>query len=535
MSWTNHISLLRSPDELIQWMPALKVGFWIALGFFMLAALSRSFARGQVRTVTRANRIFFVVILLLFIGVLAYQASWQIAGFVRPEFVEFMSRYNRRPESPTARMIRGTIYDATGVALALDEPGVPGRRLYPGGPAFAHVIGYDHPVFGLFGVEAAENATLQGLTRASEVEREVFRKNLLRASGLSGSDVRLTLRADLQRELFSLMKDRRGAAVVLDTANGAIVAICSSPSFNPNELSSAMMNRNDPDQRMFNRAWQGLYPPGSTFKVLVAAAALEAGLHPSYDCPGEGMRFGTGNQPIRDHEYYDRKREGRAWRGHGVLGMREALAKSSNIYFARLGVDLGGDELFATAVRFGMTTNWVVHEGSSARIVSSAAQFPALTVDRKAQTAQVSIGQGAMVTTPLHMAMVASAIAGRGRAWAPRLDASAPPRALPPLMAEKTAATLTGMMRYAVEAGTGWAAKLDGVTVAGKTGTAQNPHGDDHGWFIGFAPVDRPALAFAVVIEQGGYGSQSALPVAVGMLKKARALGMLTVPAETRP
>jgi len=211
--------------------------------------------------------------------------------------------------------------------------------------------------------------------------------------------------------------------------------------------------------------------------------------------------------------------------------MREALAKSSNVYFARLGVQLGGERLYAAVVRCGMTKPWTVFDGSSGAMGCTAGRFPALTDRDIAKTAQISIGQGDMVITPLHMAMLAGAIGRQGVMWKPRLDVRAPAQPLETVFKAEAARTLAGMMRQAVMSGTGRGADLPGLQVAGKTGTAQNPHGADHGWFVGFAPVTQPRVAFAVVVEGGGYGSQSAVPVVAGLLRKADEEGLFAAPA----
>lgn len=514
-----------------------KIVFWAAMVWLALIVFARSFGRGQPKTVTRAYRVFFFVLALLFVGVLAYQATWQLAGFARPSFVEFMQRYNRRPDNPAARMMRGTIRDVSGAPLAEDRADEPGRRFYPAGAAVAHIVGYRHPVYGLTGVESAEHAALSGITRGTDLERERFRQNILRRDALRGHDVELTLHRALQDEAHALMKNRKGAVVMLDPSSGAILCLYSAPGFDPNDLRPDLFERRDKEARLLNRALQGLYPAGSTFKVLIAAAALEAGINPRYDCPGDGVRFGTGNRPIRDHEYYAYERKGRAWPGHGTINMREAMAKSSNIYFARLGVDLGGPAVYDAVVRAGMTRGFTLLEGSSGKITASPGKFPVLGAGDKAKTAQISIGQGEMLVTPLHMAVLAAAIGRQGALWAPRLLASAQPQPLDPVISGASARALAGIMRYAVQHGSGSGADVPGLQVAGKTGTAQNPHGADHSWFIGFAPATDARVAFAVLVENGGFGSTAAVPVAAGLLKRARALGLVgaSLPAEGKP
>lgn len=513
----------------------LKFGFWLLAGLILLLVIKRSLGGSQPKTVTRAYRIFFAVIAILMIAILGYQATWQLTGFARPDFVTFMKRYNRRPENPAANLLRGRILDVRGEPLAVMDPDRPGKRWYPASAATAHIIGYENPFYGLDGIEAAENAMLIGITSESETEREQFRRNVMRIDELRGNDVQLTLDRALQDEVHTAMKGRRGAVVALDPASGALMVVYSSPGYNPNQLPPELFERKDPQSRLLNRALQGTYPPGSTFKVMVAAAALELGMNPRYECPAEGFRAGTANRPIRDHEYYDYQRDGKTWPGHGTLGMREALAKSSNIYFARLGVDIGGDRLTDAALKFGFNRSWTIYEGSSGRMGSVAGQFPALTKNDLARTAQISIGQGALLVTPLHMAMLAAAIGRQGTWWSPRLRTLDAPQPLDPIMSPDTARTLAGMMRHSVTDGSGRGANIDGLSVAGKTGTAQNPHGDDHSWFIGFAPSTEPVIAFAVIVEHGGYGSKSAVPVAAALLKKAQALGCFGERATAKP
>jgi penicillin-binding protein A len=506
-------------------LPWLKAAFFVLVFFFLLTMTRGSGAGGKKAAKGSAYRVFFAVLTVVMALLLAYQATWQLAGFARPEFVEFMKRYNRRPGNPADNIVRGSIIDRLGVELALADPDFPAKRWYPGSAAFAHIVGYEDRFYGLAGVEAAEDATLSGITRSTGAEWQQFGRNLMVRDTLRGHDVTLTIHAALQREAHRLMRGRKGAVVMLDPRDGALLVVYSSPGFEPNKLQSSLFERRDDDARLLNRALHGLYPPGSTFKALVAAAALEQGLDPVYDAPAEGVRFGTGHRAIRDHEYYDHERRGKVWRGHGQLDMRTALLKSSNIYFARLGVATGGERLTAMAERCGFNRSWAVMQGSSAPMQSKSARFSALAADDIAKTAQRSIGQGDMLVTPLHMAVLAGVIGRGGVMMTPTLEYPANAVAPARVMSESTTKRLAGMMRYAVARGSARLADIPGLEVAGKTGTAQNPHGEDHGWFIGLAPARDARIAFAVVIEHGGFGSQSAAPVAAGLLKKAVALG----------
>lgn len=515
-----------TPELLSLSLPYLKIIFWSLTGVLAMILLKRSVLNKQHKTISKAYRIFFFLIALLFVAILTYQATWQLAGFARPEFIQFMKRYNRRPDNPAAMMVRGNILDSQGNKLAATDPEVPGERWYPHGSAFCHIIGYEDPVYGMSGIEAADHSLLSGMTTDTGPEWERFRRNLMKRDDIRGNDLVLTLDAALQDEAHKLMNGKKGAVVFINPSNGSILVLYSSPGYDPNKLQPALFSRKDPNARLLNRALQGLYPAGSTFKVLVAGAALEKGLNPLIDCPAEGYKAGTGNKPIRDHEYYEYQRNGRVWPGHGRLNMRDALAKSSNVYFARLGVQVGGEYIHAMAVQCGFTRSWTIYEGSSDSISGSSGRFPPLTDRDVAKTAQISIGQGDMLVTPLHMAMLAGAIGRQGVAWKPHLSVGINPEPLQPFFTADTAKTLAGLMRYAVINGTGRQADVPSLSVAGKTGTAQNPHGADHGWFMGFAPSVNPKIAFAVIVEQGGFGSQSALPVVAGILRKAQALGL---------
>lgn len=514
-----------------QWLfgayPILATLFWFVAGVLLISLVRHSVRRSARKTIGRAYRIFYILIVFAVGGILFYQATWQLAGFARPEFIEFMRVYNHRPDNPVRQMVRGRIVDSQGRLLAVSSDDATGRRWYPQRSIMAHAVGYEHHRYGLAGVEAADHALLSGLVDAASPDWSQVHQSVLQRDRMRGRDIDLTLHLDLQRAAHDAMQGRSGAVVFQDLTDGALLVCYSAPGFDPNHLSPELFQREDAAAPLLNRALRGLYPPGSSFKLLVAAAALEAGVQPVFDTPPDGFQAVGASQPIRDHQYYAASRDGRRWRGHGPLTLREAFAKSSNTYFARLGVELGGAHLFRVAEQAGMTRAWTVHSGSSATMGTVTARFPALTETQAAAIAQVSIGQGELLVTPLHMALLAGAAGQGGVAWQPRIAAHSAPQRLDPFFSETTAGQLADMMHHAVARGTGRAAIFRGVQVAGKTGTAQNPHGNDHGWFIGYAPAHHPRLAFAVLVEQGGFGSESALPVARAVLQTAHRLGLL--------
>jgi len=376
---------------------------------------------------------------------------------------------------------RGGILDRHGEALAETHAVGDGmeRRLF--GPAsLSHVVGYVDPRFGLAGIEAARQADLAGLDRGLV---DWWRDPLRRRP--EGKDVWLTIDARVQAAAERALGNRRGAVVALRPRTGEVLAMVSYPAFAPEELPRLLRaGEHGGEAPLFNRAVQGLYPPGSTFKVLTMAAAFDAGL--------------IGSQ-------------------QELEALQRALAASSNEPFANLGLQLGARELAAVASRVGFGSQLVTD------LPHAISPLPGAVA--AGDLAQISIGQGELVATPLQMAVVAAAIAHGGVAMRPHLVREVRTRdgriahftrvepLGPPAFSPAAARAVTEGMVLAVEEGTARQAALDGVRVAGKTGTAQNPHGEAHAWFIGFAPAFRPEIAVAVIVEGGGSGGQVAAPV----------------------
>ena len=512
------------PEGLTGLLPVAK-GLFLVLVAWLLLGLFRGMSREPVSPRFRIHRAFFVLLALCFVAMFVYQGTWQVASFARPKFVEFMQKYNRRPGNPALKLVRGRILDRHGVVLAADDPERPRVRVYPLGPAAAHLVGYVSPRYGLSGLEAAESPYLEGLTLASRDEKERFGRNLLQRDGLQGNDLTLTVDARLQQEATRLMAGRRGAVVMLDPRQGDVLALVSAPAFDPNVLAPSLFAADPEQSPLLNRALQGLYPPGSTFKLAVAALALERGVDVLFDCPPAGFVPAPGRAAIRDHEYYEAQRKGRSWGGHGRIGLSRALVKSSNVYFAQLGVRLGLASMEEQIDRLQFNRSVTLHDGSAGGLRFKPGTLSAQRAEDRGAAAQLAIGQGALLATPMGMALAAAAIARDGRMVKPRLTAQAPPELLGSCTTPLAARKLRVMMREVVTEGTGRGADVPGLQVAGKTGTAQTPRGDDHAWFVAMAPADRPTLVVAVLVEHGGYGAAAAVPVAAGLLKKARELG----------
>ncbi len=500
------------------------------IGLALLALVLSLLAARRDRTAAGRSPIarnsLFALFALLLLGVYAYQATWQLAGFARPPFVEFMRRFNRRPENPVARIARGRLLDRNGVVLAGNDPDRPECRVYPFSNTACQVVGYLHPAFGLSGLERADSGFLYGATLDTWNQRSRFTDNLLNSRHrVTGNDRTLTLDIRWQQEAVSRLGDRAGAVVALDPRNGDILVLASTPGFDPNRVTAELFAATDADSPLLNRALHGLYPPGSTFKPVLAAAAIEAAFTGALDCPGYGFVPERGMPPIRDHEFGEALRNGMAWAGHGSLSLADALRLSSNVYFAKLAVLLGPRRLGQLFDRLAMDKPITVFEGSSGAMASTPCRYTPPREAGPGELAQMAIGQGRLLVTPLQMAVFTAAIAHDGLALQPRLDALAPRRALRYYIRKAAAAELAGLLREAVRNGTGRGADVEGLDVAGKTGTAQNPRGADHAWFVCLAPADQPRLVLAVVVENAGAGSTAAVPVAAGLLRLARKTG----------
>jgi peptidoglycan glycosyltransferase len=401
-------------------------------------------------------------------------------------------------------------------------------RQYPNGPRYGMVTGFYSLVFGRTLVEQQFNSFLLGKAP------EQFAQNvtdLLTARSSPGGTVVLTLDRATQQAAEGALGGRKGAVAALDPKTGAVLAMTTFPRYNPNELSShdpERIRRNwdrlikDPDDPLLNRAAGGLYPPGSTFKVITAAAALEDGVTTSDRIPSP-VRFDV-PQTNADIGNF-----GGGTCGGDTTTLPEALRISCNTAFAALGVELGDQKLAAEAEKFGFNEPSPYELPAATSSIPNNQDVPA--------TAQSAIGQRDVRVSPLQMASVAATIANGGRRMAPfvvsevlseeggvvkRFEGEDLGQAIP----GRVASDLTGMMRLVVEQGTGTAAQIPDVEVAGKSGTAQHAEGrDPHAWFISFAEQGDRSIAVAVVIEEGGdagseaTGGRTAAPVARAVMQ----------------
>lgn len=431
---------------------------------------------------------------------------------------------------------RGVIQTSDGAVLAQSVPSNNDfklQRQYPLGPLFAHVTGYFSFTYGSEGVEKEYNDALTGrLSKTSFDPRD-----LLVEKEKTGN-VTLTLSKSLQELATAQLGDRKGAVVALDPRTGAILALADHPTYDPNTLAShnqdavreAWTRLNaDPDKPLLPRTYRERYPPGSSFKVVTAATALATGTasatQPVYPTMRELLLPDAGGQTLQNF-------------GGGSCGgpLPEALRVSCNTAFAQLGLDLGAQKLAAGAEAFGFRHAPPIDlPNPAASVFPPASEFAR---DRPG-VAKSAIGQQDVAATPLQMALVAAGIANNGVIMTPhvlsevrdsegevvqRYDPKPWRTAVPPNVAQTT----RDMMVNVVERGSGTRAQIPGMSVAGKTGTAQTGLDKSHVWFIAFAPADAPRVAVAVMLEDQpsateATGGALAAPIAQAVMRAALA------------
>jgi peptidoglycan glycosyltransferase len=392
-------------------------------------------------------------------------------------------------------------------------------RTYPQGPLYAPVTGFYSLTYGSTGIEAAENSLLTGDSDKLFVKRL---SDYFTGRKQQGGAVVLTLNAKAQQVAYAALHGRRGAVVALNPRTGAILALVSSPSYDPSAISTHNSTKDtsaykrllaDPDSPLLDRALSQTYPPGSTFKVVTTAAALSTGRYrPSSVLPAPStLKFRDSNKPLRNFE-------GETCSGSGHTTLADALRVSCNTAYGALGIAVGSTKLRDQAEAFGF--------GRRIEVPMRAATSRFQAEESQALTAASAIGQASDSVTPLQMAMVAAGIANGGVVMKPYLVAQerasdssvlsqATPAELGRAVSPTVAGELTTMMEGVVNSGTGTAARISGIDVAGKTGTAENvPGKPTHAWFISFAPAQDPQVAIAVVVENAGTGGVYAAPIA---------------------
>jgi peptidoglycan glycosyltransferase len=460
------------------------------------------------RALARLVRIFVAAYLLLF----ARQLYVQLVAGPR------LSANAHNPRLALLAPYRGAILARDGTPLARSTAH---GRVYPLGASLAHVVGYDSARYGAAGLESAYDAELAPRPAGSDVLAQFAALFGARATpvALRGASIVTTIDPAVQQTLFSaLSKYPRAAGVALDPRTGEVLALASVPSFDPARIDETFATlADDTASPLLDRSLDGLYPPGSTFKIFTAGAALEAGvvtMESTYDDPGF---LPVGNFVVHDDE-------GEA---SGVQDLTGAFALSSNVDFAQIALALGPDRWFDAAA------SWKLGEPLGFTLPVERDRLPSRAEMTPGILAQLGFGQADLLVTPMRMATVAATVAAGGTTPRPYLvralrsgghdDVVGVSSALAAPLSPAVAADLRTMMVAVVQRGTGTAAALGGVQVAGKTGTATNPEGRSHAWFVAFAPADDPRVAVAIVVENVGYGGSFAAPIARRVIAAALA------------
>ncbi len=445
----------------------------------------------------------FVFLFLLMIGYVVYLNA------VKADDLN-SNVYNTKQDANTDKYIRGPILSADGSVLAETRVGEDGTetRVYPYANVFAHVIGY--ATNGKSGLEATSNYDLLAshasvLTQLKESDEE---KQM-------GDSVVVTLNATLQNAAYQALGGYNGAVVALEPKTGKILAMVSKPDYDPNAIEEIWESvvTDSSSSVLLNRATQGLYPPGSTFKILTTLAFMRqqpnAYTQFQFNCNArltvEDVTINCYNQTA-----------------HGEEDLKGAFAHSCNTAFAQIGLDLDNEEFHA------LCEDFLFNKALPASMQHSTSQFVLDKDSSLGEQMTTAIGQGNTLVTPLHMALITSTVANGGILMKPYLidhieafDGTMVSKNSPSkykrLMTTEEARLLTEDMKETVATGTATALSWYNYTAAGKTGSAEygaNGNEGTHSWFVGFSNVDDPDLVVAVIAEDGGTGSQTAVPIA---------------------
>jgi penicillin-binding protein 2 len=411
-------------------------------------------------------------------------------------------------------------------------------RVYPNGAIAAHLMGYigeateedmkKHPDFpsgmivGQMGVERMADDDLRGKWGNRLIEVNAMGKEL-KVLGIqnpiAGQPLQLTLDLKLQKAAETALAGRRGAAVVIDVKTGGILAMASGPTFDPNvftrKISEADWNKlQGTDQPLLNRALQP-YPPASTFKIISTIAALESGKYQPDSTIMTSNAINVGGAFFHEHGS-----------GYGLIGFKEAMAVSSNTFFYQVGLAVGPEELRKWGRNMGITTSPMKLDGESEGYLPTPASKEKYYKEPwyGGDTVMTAIGQGLVQVTPLEMAVMIAAVANGGKRVKPHLMSHQ--STLPQFQPEAVGlqATTLKILREGLESvvkdGTGRQLNDGSIPLtAGKTGTAEVSNGADTGLYVGYGPVKDPQIAVAVVVENGGYGATSAVPIAHAVYK----------------
>lgn len=478
------------------------------------------------KDLTDSIRKVMVVYLVLLVGLITYIAYFQLIK--APEIAKMKN--NTAVMAAENEVIRGEIKDRNGNVLAKSEKSgdLSQKREYPYGEIYAHPIGYASVNYGNAGLEGAyskelttyENISLKAFLKSMNLKEDFKDRKKLDAK--YGNSITTTLDTGLQKAAYAALGANRGAVVAINPKTGEILASVSKPGFNPNDMKSTYQIANDKsadpkDAILVDRALNGHYPPGSTFKVVTLTSALEniPGITDrTFNDTGK-INVGTKDLPNENGVAY------------GNISLRKALSVSSNVVFGGiLGEELGNKKLRETAEKYGFNQDLML-----GNLSAYSGKFPDRKTVDKGLMAYDAIGQGGVTASPMEMALVAATVANDGVMMKPYIVSKITdkdgdvvkefkPEKKETVMSKEDSKIINkymqGVTRDRIDDKWGY---FRGMDVAAKTGTAQVEDGTSHAWLIAFAPANDPKIAVATIVENGGSGSRVAAPVTAKVMQ----------------
>ena len=475
----------------------------------------RSLDKVARREEKRGNRQVLIItycFVAVFLGMIGY-----LVYFMATDADEIINNpYNKRQELLAKRVVRGTIYSADNKVLARTETQKNGeeKRYYPYNDVFCHAVGrVDNS---MTGIESSQCFPL--LTSHSNPFKQLV--NIFRGEKNQGDNVITTLDAGLQQTAYDALGSYKGAVVAIEPSTGKILTMLSKPDYDPNTVLQDwddLVEDSEDNSALLNRATQGLYPPGSTFKIMTAMEYVmenpDSYKKYGYTCDGSDS---YGGNVINCY----------GGESHGQLDLKTSFAKSCNTSFANIGMGLNLSSFRKLCEKFGF--NKKIKLGFE----NNKSSFTLNSKSDKGEVVQTVIGQGKTQITPMLNAMITSAIANDGEMMRPYMvdhtenDAGKNvkkynPDSMGSVVDKSVARIMKNMMKEVVNSGTGSSLKSLPYQVAGKTGSAEfDEEGTSHAWFVGFAPADKPRIAVSIVVEGAGTGSQYAIPIARKMFEE---------------